>query len=169
MLRRVDWYKFTGVSHVLAASIIRMMSKPHAKNWFLKHLWNVGKLLPDYTAQHPRRQPSSYSPPWKPQISHFSDAFSIWNGPNSRPDYTPPHLYKLYTPVHPIQPTNNQHNYRLSSRLVNFKDLSTLFYPWDSKHQKELKIHKKGILYNYINVTNGPVWQQPHSTFIHIL
>jgi hypothetical protein len=24
-----------------------------------KHLWNVGKLLPDYTAQQPRRQPSS--------------------------------------------------------------------------------------------------------------
>jgi hypothetical protein len=34
-----------------------------------KHLWNVGKLLPDYTAQQPRRQPSSYSPPWEPQIS----------------------------------------------------------------------------------------------------
>jgi hypothetical protein len=33
-----------------------------------KHLWNVGKLLPDYTAQHPRRQPSSYSLPWEPQI-----------------------------------------------------------------------------------------------------
>jgi hypothetical protein len=26
-----------------------------------KHLWNVGKLLPDYTVQHPRRQPRSYS------------------------------------------------------------------------------------------------------------
>jgi hypothetical protein len=25
-----------------------------------KHLWNVGKLLPDYTAQHPRRQLSSF-------------------------------------------------------------------------------------------------------------
>jgi hypothetical protein len=25
-----------------------------------KYLWNVGKLLPDYTAQHPRRQPSMY-------------------------------------------------------------------------------------------------------------
>jgi hypothetical protein len=24
-----------------------------------KHLRNVGKFLPDYTAQHPRRQPSS--------------------------------------------------------------------------------------------------------------
>jgi hypothetical protein len=32
---------------------------------FSKHPWNVGKLLPDYTVQHPRRQPSSYSPPWE--------------------------------------------------------------------------------------------------------
>jgi hypothetical protein len=34
-----------------------------------KHLWNVGKLLPDYTAQQPRRQPSSYSPQWEPEIA----------------------------------------------------------------------------------------------------
>jgi hypothetical protein len=34
-----------------------------------KHLWNVGKLLPDYTAQHPRLQSSSYSPPWEPETS----------------------------------------------------------------------------------------------------
>jgi hypothetical protein len=33
-----------------------------------KDLWNVGKLLPDYTALQPRRQPSSYSPPWESQI-----------------------------------------------------------------------------------------------------
>jgi hypothetical protein len=33
-----------------------------------KHLWNVGKLLSDYTVLQPRRQPSSYSPPWEPQI-----------------------------------------------------------------------------------------------------
>jgi hypothetical protein len=25
--------------------------------------------LPDYTAQQPRRQPSSYSPPWEPELS----------------------------------------------------------------------------------------------------
>jgi hypothetical protein len=25
-----------------------------------KDLWNVGKILPDYMAQQPRRQPSSY-------------------------------------------------------------------------------------------------------------
>jgi hypothetical protein len=34
-----------------------------------KHIWNVCKLLPDYTVQHHRRQSSSYSPPWKPKIS----------------------------------------------------------------------------------------------------
>jgi hypothetical protein len=36
-----------------------------------KDLWNVGKLLPDYTALQPRRQPSSYSPPWEPHILPF--------------------------------------------------------------------------------------------------
>jgi hypothetical protein len=29
-----------------------------------KVLWNVGEFLPDYTALRPRRQPSSYQPPW---------------------------------------------------------------------------------------------------------
>jgi hypothetical protein len=33
-----------------------------------KDLWNSGKLLPDYTALQPRRQPSSYPPPWEPQF-----------------------------------------------------------------------------------------------------
>jgi hypothetical protein len=32
-----------------------------------KHLWNVGKLLPDCTTLQPKRQPSSYTPPWEPQ------------------------------------------------------------------------------------------------------
>jgi hypothetical protein len=34
-----------------------------------KLLWNVGHLLPDFTVQHPRRQSSSYSLPWEPEIS----------------------------------------------------------------------------------------------------
>jgi hypothetical protein len=34
-----------------------------------KHLWNAGKSLPDYTAQQLRRQPSSYTQPWEPEIS----------------------------------------------------------------------------------------------------
>jgi hypothetical protein len=33
-----------------------------------KDLWNVGELLPYYTAIQPWRQPSSYSPPWELQI-----------------------------------------------------------------------------------------------------
>jgi hypothetical protein len=34
-----------------------------------KRFWNVDKLLPDYTVQEPRRQSSSYSLPWEPEIS----------------------------------------------------------------------------------------------------
>jgi hypothetical protein len=30
--------------------------------------WVVAPYLPDYTVLQPRRQPSSYSPPWEPQI-----------------------------------------------------------------------------------------------------
>jgi hypothetical protein len=45
--------KFTNVSEVHAASIIMAMSATH----------HVGKLLPDYTAQQPRRQQSSKSNP----------------------------------------------------------------------------------------------------------
>jgi hypothetical protein len=40
--------------------IIRAMS--HPDDGGSKDLWNIGKLLPDYTALQPRRQPSSYSP-----------------------------------------------------------------------------------------------------------
>jgi hypothetical protein len=40
-----------------------------------KHLCNVGKLLPDDTAQQPRKQPSSFSSPWEPQISQPTDYF----------------------------------------------------------------------------------------------
>jgi hypothetical protein len=42
-----------------------------------KDLWNVGKVLPDYTALQPRRQPSSYSSPWEPQILLFVNRFSV--------------------------------------------------------------------------------------------
>jgi hypothetical protein len=37
-----------------------------------KHLWNVGKILPDYTALQFRRQQSSYSPMWEPEIQPTS-------------------------------------------------------------------------------------------------
>jgi hypothetical protein len=49
-----------------------------------KDLWNVGKLLPDYTALQPRRKPSSYSPPWEPQILLIQLLFNIvffWTKP----------------------------------------------------------------------------------------
>jgi hypothetical protein len=36
-----------------------------------KHLWNVGEFLPDYTAQHPRRQSPLYSSPREPEISRY--------------------------------------------------------------------------------------------------
>jgi hypothetical protein len=42
-----------------------------------KHLWNVGQFLPDYTAQHPRRQPSSFSPPWEPGITPDLNCLTI--------------------------------------------------------------------------------------------
>jgi hypothetical protein len=45
--------------------VFRVMSRPDDGG--SNHLWNVGKL--DYTAQQPRGQPSSYSPPWKPEIN----------------------------------------------------------------------------------------------------
>jgi hypothetical protein len=42
------------------------------------YLWNVGKLLPDYTALETRRQPSSYSPPWEPEIQRESKSLLEW-------------------------------------------------------------------------------------------
>jgi hypothetical protein len=52
LLRLVVRYKFTDVSEVLVRAIFKAMSNN-------KHLWNVGKLLPEYTAQQPKRQPCS--------------------------------------------------------------------------------------------------------------
>jgi hypothetical protein len=40
-------------------------------------IWNVGTTLPNYTVLQPRRQPSSYSPPWKPQILHTISIFRV--------------------------------------------------------------------------------------------
>jgi hypothetical protein len=67
--------KFTDVSEVLAASIIR----GSFWCWRQHELLNVSELLLDYTAQHLRRQ-SLYSPSWEPDMS-----------PNKRK------LYKSYT------------------------------------------------------------------------
>jgi hypothetical protein len=60
--------KFTDVSEVLATSIIRAIFTHCPDDGGRKYLWNVGKLLPDYSVLQPRRQPSSYSLSWEPQI-----------------------------------------------------------------------------------------------------
>jgi hypothetical protein len=54
VLCRVVWYKSNDVSDVPTASITRAMI--HCPDdGGSKHLWHFGKLLPDYTAQHPTR------------------------------------------------------------------------------------------------------------------
>jgi hypothetical protein len=57
--------EFSHVTGILAASIITTRHPDDGGN---KHLHNVSKLLPDYTVQPPRKQPSSYSPPWELKI-----------------------------------------------------------------------------------------------------
>jgi hypothetical protein len=39
--------------------------KKRADDVGCKSLWNVGKLVPEYKAQQPRRQPSLSSPSWE--------------------------------------------------------------------------------------------------------
>jgi hypothetical protein len=39
----------------------RVVWSHHPDDGGSKHLWNIGKRLPDYKAQQPRRQPSSYN------------------------------------------------------------------------------------------------------------
>jgi hypothetical protein len=58
---------FTGVLEAFAASMVRVW--PWCWRLQCKHLWNVGKLLPDRTAQQPRIQPCSYSLPWERKMS----------------------------------------------------------------------------------------------------
>jgi hypothetical protein len=43
------------------------------------HLWNTGKRLPDCQAHHPRRQSSSYTPTWKPEISLIQASRGVWS------------------------------------------------------------------------------------------
>jgi hypothetical protein len=49
---------YTNVSEVPSASIIRAIFGPDDEG--NKHLWNVGNLLPEYTALQPRRQRPSH-------------------------------------------------------------------------------------------------------------
>jgi hypothetical protein len=54
---------------VAPCSLVEVSSMSHRPDdGGSKDPWNVGKLLPDYTVLQPRRQQSSYSPPWEPQI-----------------------------------------------------------------------------------------------------
>jgi hypothetical protein len=65
-------YNFICISNLLTHSLTHCPDDGGSKD-----LWNVGKLLPDYTALQPRRQPSSYSLPWEPQIL-ISDLSHPW-------------------------------------------------------------------------------------------
>jgi hypothetical protein len=56
----------TDVSEVRTASIRAATHCPDGR--VSTHLWNVGKHVFDYTAVHPRRLSTSYSPPWEPEI-----------------------------------------------------------------------------------------------------
>lgn len=51
MLRREERRKFTDVSELLAASIIMSIDDGDSED-----IWNVGKYLPIFTAQNPKRQ-----------------------------------------------------------------------------------------------------------------
>jgi hypothetical protein len=64
--RRVVSYKYTDVPEVLTASIIRVISTDDGGG---AHLWNVGLLLWDYTAECPISLSSSNSPMLEPNIS----------------------------------------------------------------------------------------------------
>jgi hypothetical protein len=81
-LKRKLEFKMAVLSEVLSASIIT--HRPHDGD--SKHLWNVGKLLPDYAAQQPTRQPSSYSPPWDPEMSQTSSFFRCNKLLNNAPE-----------------------------------------------------------------------------------
>jgi hypothetical protein len=53
--------KLAVVYAIYSTSMLELLYRPDDGG--SKDFRNVGKLLPDYTALQPRRQPSSYSPP----------------------------------------------------------------------------------------------------------
>jgi hypothetical protein len=68
--------------YLLASSIIRAMSH-RPDDGGSKHLWNICKLLSDYTALLLRRQTSQYSPPWELEtllIHNHSPIWCSWDG-----------------------------------------------------------------------------------------
>jgi hypothetical protein len=58
MMRRVVSQKFTDVSEVLTAFIVRAV-------------WNFGQFLRDYMAKYTRRELPSYSPPLGSEIALY--------------------------------------------------------------------------------------------------
>jgi hypothetical protein len=76
------YFKFLVVLHALAWAKDTLWARPclhvcrddHPGDGGNKHLWNVGNILPDYTALQLRRQKSTYSPPWEPEISLGSES-----------------------------------------------------------------------------------------------
>jgi hypothetical protein len=94
MLRHVFLQKWTDVSEVPTEGY-------RTDDDGSKHLWNVGPFLPDHTTQHPRRQSSSYSPPWEPEVSpepwsSSSSSQQSANGPYPKPDEFRPHTPVLF-------------------------------------------------------------------------
>jgi hypothetical protein len=96
----------------------------HADDGGSKDLWNVGKLLPDYTALQPRRQPSSYSPPWEPQILTFREIRGgrSCNGAGFTPNssgFIPPLLHTHLSPPHEVCdiPDQAAHYHTLGTKL----------------------------------------------------
>jgi hypothetical protein len=62
------WYIAScSLVEVLIASIIRELSSWW---WITEHLWNIGKLVRDYTEQYTVRMLSPHKPPGERQISH---------------------------------------------------------------------------------------------------
>jgi hypothetical protein len=58
------------------ASLARVTHRPDDGG--SKYLWNVGKRLLDYMAEHPRRQSSLYSPLWEPEMSPIKCFLSLF-------------------------------------------------------------------------------------------
>jgi hypothetical protein len=131
---------------VLAAFIIRLLSaastyetsvnfyQPTCCTHRSKHLWNVGKLLSDYTAQQPRKQPSSCSLPWETQIS--------WRQYSSKKPYCSPKLAENPFPLT-----------ALMSAAVRFLETSRT-----SRIQKGVGTWKCSLRHR---IQNGCVAQQP--------
>jgi hypothetical protein len=100
-----------------------------------KNLWNVGKLLPDYTMQHPRRQSTSQSPPWEPEISPDCCSLLWWLSFSSQ---ATSHRFK----AQPVEINDNIHGcdtryWKFNPRAFQIRnndgDLQSSFRVWNLK------------------------------------